>query len=84
MHILSTPSLSLCLFLFLSLPPPPHKAVGEGERAYQIKVLITKPEDLSLIPETHVMEVEDWLLQLVCWALPVSCSVLLYIHIYTK
>lgn len=57
MHILSTPSISLCLFLFLSLPP--HKAVGEGERAYQIKVLITKPEELSLIPETHVMEVED-------------------------
>lgn len=57
-HIIYPLSISLSLSLSLS-PSPPHKAVGEGERAYQIKVLITKPEDLSLIPETHVMEVED-------------------------
>lgn len=34
------------------------KYVGAGEMAHQVKALAAKPDDLSVIPETHKVEGE--------------------------
>lgn len=49
--------------------------------AQQVKVLVAKSDDLSLIPRTQIVEVENQLIQVVLWPPHLLCSMHLYIYI---
>lgn len=48
--------------------------------AQQVNMLVTKPHDLGLMPRTHTMEEENWLLQVVLWPPHTVCGVCMHSH----
>lgn len=52
--------------LITGCPPISHSSLASNFDAQQIKALSAKPDNLNSTPRTHMVEVENWLLQDVC------------------
>lgn len=64
---LSSTLRSLCRPLHITgYPPISHSSLASNFDAQQVKAISAKPDNLNLTPRTHMVEVENWLLQVVC------------------
>lgn len=61
----------------------PKSELGAGEMAQQVDMLVTKPDDLSLMPRTHTTEGHNRLLQVVLWP-PQTLCVGMSMHAHTN
>lgn len=55
---------------------------GASEMAQPVKAIAAKPDHLSSVPETHMVEGDDWLLWLVLWPTQVSSCMSLPLAMY--